>query len=113
VARKRKRSGADRERFWRELIERQQQSGQSIRAFCDEEGVSEPSFFSWRKRLRLANGQPQPRFVPVQLVPEGGGLRDFPPIEVVLNSGQCVRIPAGFDPRALDSVLSVLEGRPC
>ena len=56
-----------REPFWRDLIRRQRRSGQSIAAFCRDHGVSQPSFFSWRKRLRLQRGQPASPFVPVQI----------------------------------------------
>jgi hypothetical protein len=44
----------ERERFWSELLERQARSGQSVRRFCGSAGVSEPSFYLWRKRLRSA-----------------------------------------------------------
>ena len=56
----------DREQFWRDLIRRQQQSGQSIQAFCDSQGVSSPSSCSWRKRLNESNGRPTAQFVPDQ-----------------------------------------------
>jgi peptidoglycan/LPS O-acetylase OafA/YrhL len=32
-------------------FERQEQSGQSVRAFCQQQGISEHSFYQWRKRL--------------------------------------------------------------
>ena len=43
---------------WREILERQAGSSLSIRSFCAAEGIQEPSFYAWRKRLRLrmANG---------------------------------------------------------
>jgi len=37
--------------FWRHLIEKQQQSGLSVRAFCQRQRTSEFSFYHWRKRL--------------------------------------------------------------
>jgi transposase-like protein len=36
---------------WRERLERQAQSGQSVKAFCQSEGVAVPSFYWWRKHL--------------------------------------------------------------
>jgi hypothetical protein len=35
------------------------------------------------------------------------------PIEIVLPAGPTVRVTRGFDPIALDAVLSVLEARRC
>jgi len=36
---------------WRERIGRWRSSGWSVAEFCRREGISEPSFFAWRKRL--------------------------------------------------------------
>lgn len=36
---------------WRERLERWRSSGLSIRAFCRREGIGEPGFYAWRKRL--------------------------------------------------------------
>ena len=103
---------ADREQFWRDLIWRQQQSGQSVQAFCDSQGVLSPSFYSWRKRLNESNGGPTAQFVPVQVERE---LAPVTPgrIEVRLTNGTCVRVEPGFDPQALRDVLAVLEPQPC
>jgi len=112
MAKRATRRRADREQFWRDLIQRQQQSGQSIREFCDSEGVSQPSFFSWRKRLRAQNGQPQSRFLPVQ-IEMPGSLTSAGRIEIVLDGGKQVRVEPGFDRQALRDVLAVLEQQPC
>ena len=112
MAKKARRNRTDSEQFWRDLIERQQRSGQSIRAFCDSEWVSQPSFFSWRKRLHLGNGKARSRFVPVQVLTEE--LAASPGrIEIVLAGGQRVHVEPGFDEQTLRSVLRVLERSPC
>ena len=36
---------------WRERLERQAQSGQSVAAFCRSEGIAAPTFYGWYKRL--------------------------------------------------------------
>ncbi len=41
----------NRERAWRELVDRQRQSGLSVRGFCQRELVSEGSFYAWRREL--------------------------------------------------------------
>ena len=44
---------------WRERLDRWKRSGLTITAFCQREGVSQPSFYSWRKRLAVI-GRPKP-----------------------------------------------------
>jgi len=100
----------EREPFWRDLIARHQRSGQSVAAFCRDHGVSQPSFFSWRKRLRL-HSAPSP-FVPIQ-IDLSAPLAPPAPIEIVLPSGACVRIRPGCDRQTLETVLAVLEPPPC
>ena len=43
---------ADRQRYWRKVIERQRASGQSIVGFCAKEGLTPASFHAWKRRLR-------------------------------------------------------------
>lgn len=67
VAPRRRRSAAQ----WAELIDRQQRSGLTIRAFCAAESLCENSFFRWRRRV----GQSQPASPP----PSGPFVRLHPP----------------------------------
>ena len=46
-----KKSG-ERETLWRGILRRQAQSGLPICRFCAVEGISEASFYAWRKKLR-------------------------------------------------------------
>jgi hypothetical protein len=39
---------------WRERIAKQERSGLSVRQFCEDQGLTEYSFYAWRKRLRGA-----------------------------------------------------------
>jgi len=43
---------------WRGLVEQQQSSGLSALAFCERMGLSQSSFFAWRRKLL---GDPLPR----------------------------------------------------
>ena len=113
MVRQPKRNRAEREQFWRGLIERQQKSDQSIRSFCDAQGVSSPSFYSLRKRLKESNGMPTAQFVPIQLEQEAAPPAPQGRIEVQLTDGTCVRVEPGFDAQALRDVLAVLEDRLC
>jgi len=45
------RSSAGREAHWRSVFQEHAESGLSIRRFCQDEGISEGSFFAWRKKL--------------------------------------------------------------
>jgi transposase-like protein len=42
---------SEKEAFWRLVFAEHDESGLSIRAFCRQEGVSEPSFYTWRKKI--------------------------------------------------------------
>jgi transposase len=103
---------SEREQFWRRLIRQHERSGDSIKAFCQSQGVSQPAYFAWRKKLALGKRtNTQPDFVAVQLapntpVPASG-------IEIVLNGGRRVRVEPGFDQQLLSDVLRVLEKRAC
>ena len=47
-----RRRSVEKEAYWRGQIERQLASGLSIRRWCRESGVSEPTFYVWRRELR-------------------------------------------------------------
>lgn len=124
-----KRRDPTRERFWRRTIRRQQKSGLGVRDFCRREGLKDWTFRWWRQELARRDRQPAsaptdqpqsnptgaaPAFLPVRVVDlESVAPRASAAIEIVLPSGPTVRVPAGFDPRTLGAVLSVLEGRGC
>jgi hypothetical protein len=92
---------------WRERIAEQQRSGMSARQFCKEQGLSEPSFYAWRKRLRQQ--QPTVRFALV----ERGAARPEAAIEagleLVMVTGERLRIAAGVDAITLRTVLEALR----
>jgi len=41
----------ERERFWREAVAGHTKSGLSVRAFCADRGLNEPSFYARRRQL--------------------------------------------------------------
>jgi transposase len=94
--------------LWQQRLLRFKQSDLSISAFCDREGVSTPSFYAWRRRLRsvpLATSD-SPRFLPVQVL-------SSPPIELVLPCGAVLRLTAGCDLAFVRSLVDSLGGAPC
>lgn len=100
----------DQEQFWRMAIETWQASGLSVRQFCTDEGLSEPSFYSWRKKLTGGSVQddkdkPEPSaFIEVSM-PRSNSAS----VELLLISGNTLRIPAGVDTATLSTVLSVVR----
>jgi hypothetical protein len=73
-----KTGSADRQRYWREAIERQQASGQSIVGFCAKEGLCAASFHAWKRRFRqsrraVRSGPARQALVPVQIVSDPAG----------------------------------------
>ena len=89
---------------WAERIAEQERSGLSVKQFCKERGVSEYSFYTWRKRL--ARKEPV-RFALVDR--EAAGQEPATALEVVLRSGEPVRIGSGMDAATLRTVLEALR----
>jgi transposase-like protein len=93
---------------WRDLIARWERSDLTVRDFCADHGVSEPSFYAWRRELtaRAAAEPAVPTFVPVRVAPAAI-------IEVVLTTGVVVRVPAGSDPAVVAQLVTALGSTPC
>jgi hypothetical protein len=125
---------AEKERFWREAICRQRRSGQSVRGFCRNETLSEPSFYAWRRELkqrgdkqpvgRAQRGDSQqvghsqrraarrPAFVAVQLAAEAGPMAAGA-IELALPSGAVLRLPASIEPATIAAIVNAWERERC
>jgi hypothetical protein len=98
------RTQEERRQLWRKLIAEQERSGLSVRAFSKQHRTSEHRFYQWRKRL--AEQLPM-KFALVETnrsVPAGVAA-----VEVILSSGERLRIAAGIDAATLRLVLSVLR----
>jgi transposase-like protein len=100
------------ERRWRDLVARWERSDLTVRDFCSDHQISEPSFYAWRRELAARDrvGTPAtatlPTFVPVRVAPPVG-------VEVVLPTGVVVRVPAGADPAAVARLVAALGATPC
>ena len=91
---------------WAERIAAQRSSGMSVKQFCKEHGLAECSFYSWRKRLREEGA------VRFALVESGARRQERTAesvVEVVLTSGERLRIGPGVDSTTLRTVLDVLR----
>ena len=97
---------AARSEYWRERIAQQERSGLSVQRFCTEQELSEQSFYVWRKRLR--NQQPM-RFALVETEAAQRQAGTEAGLELVLATGERLRISAGVALRVLRTVLEVLR----
>lgn len=89
---------------WRERIAEQERSGLSVRRFCKERWLAEHSFYAWRRRLRE---QEPVRFA---LLERGAAHQESAAgLELVLATGERLRIGAGVDGATLRTVLEALR----
>ncbi len=116
-------AGASKERYWRKLIGQKRDPGETVAQLCAREGVSVHQFYWWKRTLRTLKRRSTPNrpaanrgtaseddpalnsFVPVRLPFS----TPAPPIELVHPDGWVLRLPAGFDPQSLCSVLAALD----
>lgn len=116
---------AQRETFWRGALARQRESGLTVRAFCRREGVSEPSFYAWRRVVRERDAErrespaqrrptakhqgARPGFLPVVLreapTRDGG-------IVIAWHGGRRMHLPATVPPDRLAELVRALEASP-
>ena len=91
---------------WAERIAAQQRSGMSVKQFCKEQGLTEYSFYTWRKRLQESGPV---RFALVERsVRRQEGTAEAA-LELVLATGERLRIGAGVDIATLRTVLDALR----
>jgi len=90
---------------WAERIAAQQ-AGISVKQFCKEQGLTEYSFYTWRKRLQQTGPV---RFALVDRSPRRQESAAEAALELVLASGERLRISAGVDAATLRTVLDVLR----
>jgi transposase len=110
------------EQLWRQRLAQWRRSGLTIRRFCERRGLSQPSFYAWRRELLRRDARcaaatttapSTTTFVPVQVVPAPTPS----PLELVLRGGRILRVPPGFDTDTLRRLLATLdaeeEGASC
>ena len=96
---------------WRSLLSEQEESGQSIAAFCRTRELRESLFYYWKKQLQEAAGS---QFVEVQVAKPDLSERDShaapgSTIEVRLHNGRSLIIAPEFNAGHLRALLAVLE----
>lgn len=91
---------------WAGRIAAQQRSGIPVKQFCKEQGLTEYSFYSWRKRLQKEESV---RFALVERGTEPRKPGTEVAVELVLANGARLRISAGVDAATLRTVLEALR----
>jgi hypothetical protein len=106
----------DRRTAMLDLARRWRDSGTRARQFAQEHGITPWTLYYWRKRLAREDRparcrrrpSPRVRLAPVHLVASDGSGHE---LEVVLVTGDRVRVPAGSSTETLERVIQVLRMR--
>lgn len=93
---------------WRKLVSEQEQSGQSVAAFCQSRRLSASYFFQRKKKLSEAEGT---RFVEVKMVAASMQPAAGAGIEVRRRNDFRLLVQPGFDANHLQALLAILENR--
>jgi hypothetical protein len=100
------------------LLERQKESGISIKSFCSNEGIAPSTFYYWQKKLRKDDtGR---RFIPLLVRAPGSaacpatGQQSVPgmdntTLEITYRNGTTLRISQSLDLAGLRSLVSLLD----
>lgn len=89
--------------YWQGLLDQFQQSGQTVQTFCTEKGVSVPSFYQWKRRLR-GEVAASSGIVPVRFLPEPRRAASDS-IQIVTPNGFVVRVDSSMSAESLAQLL--------
>jgi hypothetical protein len=103
-----RRRDPQREQRWRQAIAGWKKSGQSIHAYCAARGLSEASFYAWRRELakRDQAASAALKFLPVHVRAEAI-------IEIALPNGLVVRAPAAVEVATVAALVAALGSASC
>lgn len=91
--------------YWRKLVAEQETGGHKVRPFCRERGITEPSFYYWRKRLRQGN----PVRFALLATPATDTSGTASALELVLRNGERLRIGNQVEAATLRLVLEAVR----
>ena len=93
---------------WHQIIEGQRSSGLTVAAYCRDRGVTEGSFYTWKRRLRSpAKSNHSPARVFVEMKPPKTSSSGA--IEICLPAARCLLVRRGFDRELLIELIRALE----
>jgi hypothetical protein len=111
-------------RLKRSASKEQQRCGLSVRAFCRQKAISEPSFYAWRKKLqtrdaeRTTDGGSNGRLIPVDVIrptcenaaPSSDEVKT--PLEICTPAGFTLRFGHDATPESIARLLDVIARSP-
>lgn len=104
----------ERQRFWRDHMERWRESGLTQTAYCQRQGMSRWAFGRWKRRLEGTASRKKASLVPVRLRddkprrrPSGGETG----VVVEVDEGLRLRLARGFDAAVLAEAVAALRRR--
>ncbi|MEM1228698.1 MAG: hypothetical protein AAGJ40_23685 [Planctomycetota bacterium] len=97
-----------RRQLWQERLDRFAHSNLSVVQFCQQEGISAPSFYQWKKKLAHATEAhateaPTPAFVPLSL-----GHNVEPQVRLTLPGGATIDLQGRHDQDELCQLLAAV-----
>ena len=124
-----KKADIEQQQFWQMAVETWRCSGLSVRKFCKQEGLSEPSFYAWRRKLASGNeadsksdrrrankGTEKKAPFPGNNIPSNDEFicvsvpqETSAAIELVLVTGNKLRINSSADSKTLVNVLTAIK----
>lgn len=108
---------SEKEEFWRLILDEQQASGLSARAFCRRDGISESLFYNWRSKIAARDRRPPTvdniqQLIPVAIADSADvpSLSDKSEGEFASHRVE-IQTPGGFMLRVSDGIASNCLGR--
>ena len=100
-----------RQQYWQHHIARYLRGDLSRREYCEQHNLKPSTFDYWRRRVRpedIDECAPMVNVMRVELEPIVRPA--FPPVEILLENGRCIRVAKDFDADTLVRVVRTLEG---
>lgn len=101
--------------LWRERLKRSEQSGLSVARFCQAEGVSQPSFYQWKKKLVVpanSSGDLQVARRKFRAVEVSSPAMSTSGSATIIRLARGVEIELGSDLRVVESIVKQLLALP-
>jgi hypothetical protein len=103
--------------YWQQVIDQQQHSGLSIKAFCTQQNISAPSFYQWKSKLQArqltsaTRSDGGNRLLPVEVIATDSEQKPLAArcVQIITPSGYCVRLDSHMSIEQLSSLLGMME----
>jgi len=89
---------------WEKIIEGYGGSGLSVKGYCQQSGISDNSYYRWRKRLKKKLRQPEKDFIKVTV----GSENRREAIRIKTPGGYCLEVEEGTAGGFVKDILAAL-----